>query len=37
MVKHRLQINVGRFITNAKRYLRDVCIGVFPKRLEKVI
>ena len=31
MDKQRLQMYVGRYITNAKGYLKNVCIGVFPK------
>ena len=35
MDKQRLQMNVGRYITNAKGYLKHVCIGVFPKSNRK--
>ena len=31
MDKQRLQMYVGRYITNAKGYLKNVCNGVFPK------
>ena len=31
MDKQRVQTHVGRYITNAKGYLKNVCICVFPK------
>ena len=31
MDKQGLQMYVGRYITNAKGYLKNVCLGVFPK------
>ena len=33
--KQRLQIYVGRYIMNAKGYLKNVCIGVSPKSYRK--
>ena len=35
MDKQRLQMYVGRYITNAKGYLKNVCIGVSLKRYRK--
>ena len=31
MDKQRLQMYVGRYITNAKGFLKDICIGEIPR------
>ena len=35
MDKQRLKMYVGRYIANAKGYLKNVCIGVSPKSYRK--